>query len=546
MKFVDRLRQNEENVYTICRLLLEQLKVQVSDITLKAEIDKHPYFSSLLTIKDTLDQFGVSSGAMFRNTNEYSDFQTPFITSLQKPQWNNPYFTLVRGVSGSDIEYYNSVDLKWEKETIVNFEKWDKNVILLIEKREQNGEKDFKEVNAKYKRQKRIKASLVYAFLCLAVCSVLISFTLPAFNLYALIYFVLAMSGVICASLVSWYEIDAQNPFLKDLCSGGKKINCGAVLSTKGAKIFGVEWSVLGVGYFLASLISLLVVGLYSLKSFAVLSLISILVSPYILYSVFYQYKVVKQWCPLCLATQGVLFLQLISSVLFLRSADIGSLIDIRNIMNILVLYTFIMGVVVYMFPYIKKAKLGRMYELRWRRLQANPNVFNALLMQQPKIQNYPYDLGITLGNPVAETEIIKVCNPYCGPCSRAHPLLEEIINNNKNVKVRVIFTAEDNDKDIKAKPVRHLMALATIKSPKEMQQVLDDWYLSEKIHKDYDLFAQKYPLNGELTKQGEKLSKMSKWCDEMKIRATPTFFINGHEMVETYSVEDLKEIFTN
>jgi protein-disulfide isomerase len=72
-------------------------------------------------------------------------------------------------------------------------------------------------------------------------------------------------------------------------------------------------------------------------------------------------------------------------------------------------------------------------------------------------------------------------------------------------------------------------------------RQALDDWYLPEV--KDYAAFAEKYPLNGELTKQGETIKAMEAWCEEEQITHTPTIFINGLELPEAYSVEDLKYV---
>ena len=67
----------------------------------------------------------------------------------------------------------------------------------------------------------------------------------------------------------------------------------------------------------------------------------------------------------------------------------------------------------------------------------------------------------------------------------------------------------------------------------------LDDWYLPEK--KDYVLFAAKYPMNGELLQQGSKIEAMDKWCKKMDIQATPTIFINGYQLPDAYSIEDLQ-----
>src|SRR5699024_8980918 len=62
-------------------------------------------------------------------------------------------------------------------------------------------------------------------------------------------------------------------------------------------------------------------------------------------------------------------------------------------------------------------------------RLKHDSRIFNALLPKQQSIfaENIK-DLGIVLGDTNARYQLVKVCNPYCGPCARAHPKIEEIL----------------------------------------------------------------------------------------------------------------------
>lgn len=69
-------------------------------------------------------------------------------------------------------------------------------------------------------------------------------------------------------------------------------------------------------------------------------------------------------------------------------------------------------------------------------------------------------------------------------------------------------------------------------------KQVLNNWYMADE--KDYDLFAAKFPMNGELKQQDAKVDAMYNWCNEMKIEFTPTFFVNGHQLPENYNIKDL------
>jgi hypothetical protein len=143
------------------------------------------------------------------------------------------------------------------------------------------------------------------------------------------------------------------------------------------------------------------------------------------------------------------------------------------------------------------------------------------------------------------------VCNPYCGPCAKAHSPIEELLHNNPDVQVQIIFTATNDKNDIKAAPVKHLLAIAEKGNEETVKQALDDWYLADK--KDYVAFAAKYPMNGELQKQVEKIEAMREWCEKAKITSTPTFFVSlpstsedgqsesFHQLPEMYSVADLR-----
>ena len=88
------------------------------------------------------------------------------------------------------------------------------------------------------------------------------------------------------------------------------------------------------------------------------------------------------------------------------------------------------------------------------------------------------------------------------------------------------------------ALPVKHLLAIAEKGDEEKTKQALDIWYLAEK--KDYAAFANKYPMNGELKMQGDKIKAMQEWCDKTEITFTPTFFINGNQLPEIYSIANL------
>ena len=133
------------------------------------------------------------------------------------------------------------------------------------------------------------------------------------------------------------------------------------------------------------------------------------------------------------------------------------------------------------------------------------------------------------------------MCNPYCGPCAKAHPVLDEIIHKNKNVKLKLIFTASNDKDDKRGIAAKHLLTINEKHNALKTQQSLDEWYLADD--KDYEVFASKYPMNGELKQQEKQIDEMKDWCKEAEITFTPTIFINGHRLPEKYNIEELQFI---
>lgn len=115
--------------------------------------------------------------------------------------------------------------------------------------------------------------------------------------------------------------------------------------------------------------------------------------------------------------------------------------------------------------------------------------------------------------------------------------------------KYKLLFTASNNQDDIKTPPVKHLLAIAENNDESITKQALDDWYLAEE--KNYEVFAAKYPMNGELKQQDEKIAAMDAWCNKTGVSFTPTFFISMpsydseavkyYQLPRIYTVADLK-----
>jgi protein-disulfide isomerase len=259
---------------------------------------------------------------------------------------------------------------------------------------------------------------------------------------------------------------------------------------------------------------------------------------PYTIFSVYYQWRVAKQWCVLCLAVQALFVLGTINVLLnnFLWPLSNLSFLQIANCLFLFTLPALIWYSIK---PFVLKLQENKNTQRQYLRIKFNTEIFEALLKKQKQVIVPTDGIGIDIGNPNATNEIIKVCNPYCGPCATAHPKIEALLEHNKNIKGKVIFTTPNNENNKAIKPVKHLLAIASENNAYKTNQALDDWYLPAE--KDYETFANKHQMNGELEKQGNKIEAMDKWCIATHIKFTPTIFINGYQLPDAYSIEDLE-----
>jgi len=517
----------------------ELLNIKVTSSSIKKDIEENPYYPSLLSLSDTFDRYHINNNAFEVSPENFDQLDAPFVAFVNMPSVGKD-FVLVKNMRDETVSYLyksKSANTIPKKEFLDQYQK----IIWTAEPDENSGESEFD----KKRQQEQIAIYKKIAWAGAAVAIILLAIaanlmTGSSVAVYLSIAFI-KLIGTATAVMLLVYETDKSNAFVKNICSAGKQTNCDAVLGSKASKIMGISWGEIGFFYFAATTFWLLFPAVSFSDEINWLAIANAFAVPYILFSIYYQWKVVKQWCPLCLTVQAILFLELIWSIINFWSHPSASSLSAFSVLH--VAFGVLLPIVAWygIKPLLTKSKDANLYESAYKRLQYNPEIFNSLLLQQPKAPDGWQHLGINIGNPNAKNMIIKVCNPYCGPCAKAHPQLEEIIKRNSDMQLKIIFTSQNNENDKGAIVVKHLLAIAAEGNAEKAQQSLDDWYLSDR--KEYENLATKYPTNGELKQQVAKIEAMSKWCDEAEITHTPTIFMNGHRLPENYSIEELKNI---
>lgn len=539
--YIFKPKQQSDGLQTCCKILTYfGVKHTVSGVN--KLLDQHVESHSMLAIKDVLFEYGLESAAIRKGDYSYEDFEVPFICSIQQEDWSQSAFTLVTGIDDGKIAYLDPITNTVTSIGLTDFEAIDKEVIMLLDSEHKKAEVNYDQNRSKEFSQNLISKIPVYAFIIVLLSTLGFMF-LNRDTLYwsSPLFLITSAVGLFISLLLVWHDVDAHNPFIKEVCGGqGRKMNCEAVLSSSGATFLGISWAVWGFAYFATLFLSMILFAQMS-SYFYIWAIFSLIAALYIPFSLYYQSQVVKQWCPLCLSVLGVILINAIASIFIVTTQPV-ELSNVQALLRIVTIGLIFLLSTYYAMPMLKEANESKSYAKRYKKLRYNPEIFQALLDKSAKIHIATDGLGIVVGNPDARNEIVKVCNPYCGPCAKAHPELEQIIRNNGDVKVRIIFTATGEDDDIKTAPVAHLLAIQEKYGKDRAHEALDDWYLAEK--KDYESFAKQHPINGELKQQKVKIQAMRDWCNEVKVRVTPTIYVNGAELPDSYRIAELKNFF--
>lgn len=542
--FLQNLVAPETNAPQVTALFTKLLKVKISRTTLTKELEEHPDYPSLLSISDVLNNYNIENMAVRLEPAGFAKLHEPFITQIKGKEGVTDFFTVVKAITGEQVTWFDPQKNNWRAQSLASFSAQTTGVVLLADAESAINEQHYQESIRKEKATAILRVATLMALPAVVLLAWVNAFiNAGSLAILPVFYSLLLLAGTLVSVLLLWYELDQYNPLLQQMCKPTQKINCSAVLQSKGSKIFGISWSAVGFTYFSGAQLLMLFGGIMNPLLLPILGYMSVAALLYTVFSIYYQWRIAQQWCLLCLVVQGILVLQ---SIVVLTGGwlSFSSLYFTVSGLLLPIVLTFALPAIALavVMPALKKGKENKDKAVELQRLKHDPKIFEALLSKQKAIVQQPEGMGIVLGSPQPTHTIVKVCNPYCGPCAKAHVQLEELLRHHPHLQLRIIFMVTSNDS--RTPPARHLMAIAQ-SAPGEVlvKEALNDWYLSEI--KDYQSFSALYPLNGELKMQDAKLDAMYNWCTEHAIAYTPTIFIDGYQLPSIYTVSDLKYLLS-
>ncbi|WP_108821343.1 vitamin K epoxide reductase family protein [Dysgonomonas sp. Marseille-P4361] len=506
----------------ILELYLKKLGVKYTQMNINKLYSQNPDPNSLFEFTKMLSEYNLENVTLKMNDkNEIYSLELPCIITLYGE------ITLVHKLT--DKKIYCIQKGKRREFAISEFMNVWNGIVLLSEKTEKTFELNYKE-NYIQQTFNLLRKNLLAV--CIAALALIGFLTNEIYaNLGLLSLTTISVIGIYIGYLLIQKQMYIPNSNADKICSLFKKGGCNDVLNSPAAKFMGViGWSEVGLSYFISNLLIVLLFPQFV----SYLALINLCALPYSFWSVWYQRFKAKQWCPLCLIVQILLWITFIVNLAF----------NYISVPTIIISEFFLLGII-YIVPfliislYLPKAISDKKYEYLLKdvnKLRMKPAVFEALLKKQPRYNVDLYTSKIILGNKEAKMLISIVTNPHCSPCAEIHKQIEKLLRIARNdICVQYIFTSFNPNLESSAKFLTAAyLADITLEKKKE---IFNEWFNEGKYNKEQ--FFNKYDFNITNKVVEEEYYKHKEWNEQNGIDATPTVLINGHELPYYYKLEE-------
>ncbi len=490
-------------------------------------LETHPDEGSMLAYSDALNYYKIENAAVRITQEDLTSLPTPFVAFSQI---HGGTFSVVKNLTENTIEWFDT-QKGWVKDKLEDFTKTWSGVVLLAETDEKSGEKNYTT-----KRRDEILRNIRIPVAVALTAFIFLYFIInaPLVSTPSHILLGLKAIGMVISTLLFVKSIDNANSLVNKLCNAGSKISCQSILDSPAAKI--TPWlslSDIGFVYFVSSFISILLLGSDLTAFLAYHTLVSILALLFGAYSIYYQGKIARMWCPLCLGVVGVLAMEAL--IVFLNYEPFFT-ISATFVISLLISLALPIAFLLFYKNELVKAIERDALKNELSRLKSNPQIIDSLMASQKPMPFLPNGMGIlSIGNKHADHVLTIISNPLCNPCAKMHERIEKVLDKSDNLRCDIVFVTNHNDLDIGGKVVRKILSL-----PANLQEEATSlWYRNN--NRNFDNWNKRYH-DFEEKEVAELFRKEQKqWSDDAEIKSTPTLFYNGKKLPNIIKVEDLE-----
>ncbi len=535
-----------QSLAEVCKTLLSQFETKLSPISFQRLLEKHAVAADPITILSRLCiDLGIRLDAVEGTVDQLKDCSFPSIAVNHE----EPSFVVLTAADEKQVTLIVDKAVQLEM-TLAEFNEQWSGVLLLAHKTEQAGDKDFTS-NSKKQLLRRLQWPLIGVLLALVIVSIFL--TQGVASLAALPLLMLKSTGLLLAIQLSRLELDekAEGLFSK-MCNAGKKFSCTKVISSDAALLFGsISMADIGIVYFSGSLVATLLAVLTANVD-SILSLLALLTAaalPYTLFSLFYQARVVKSWCVLCLLVQGLLWLEGIA-MLFYFSPKF--LLSFHLVGTGIFIFSFTIALLFWILlkPALLQLTKSLPFQNHYYQLARHPQVFQTVITQQTQMPHQIIEGELTYGTPTAPIQLTVILSTFCTHCAEAFDYLQELgdlFPEQISISLRIISPLE-------SPLAKDLLQLSVDNNKEKAWKYLGDWYqlmLKENVDK-YDAEARKRSYEKWRKQSGisatagpqasELFDQQIHWIAQQEVRATPLFIVNHYPWpTDLYDWKDIR-----
>lgn len=476
---------------------------------LNLQLLSHEDYPSFRSVSDTFDYFGIENLAA----------TVPVEALEQLPEF---FLTLIN-IEGKSIFVSvhktqnriscKSTEKKSQQYSYADFKKiWSGTIIAV--------EKNTVPSNAKNRQ--------ILVVLGIAAALTLLTLFYP-FSLISALIGLLALIGIYISWLITKEELGIRDTITATLCSTlNEKGSCSNIINSKVRFLGLISLSTATGIFFISQLAILLFIG-FDPSFFSIALLAAI---PAVLYSLYSQAFVLKEWCALCLVTALLLFLEM--GIVF--TAPLLLTFNATYWIKALLCITLVSLGANQAKMLIEKNIALKKSEMDFFKFKRNYGLFTSLLYkkQLPNNNSIPSQYEVRFGSDHPVLIIQAVTNPLCGYCTDAFKAYFSLLEKyGTAIQVRFIFSVPYEKPDTLSTKIALEVLDAYSHNPQQALLLLKDWF----DKKDISAWENKpgHPSPEKL----QLLQSHRSWCDANGILYTPATFINNYQYPNEYKTQE-------
>lgn len=498
-------------MHLVKKLLIENKYSNVVD-EFEDLFSSHPNYPSLFAITDTLSLLGVENLAIKIPKEQFVELPETFLT-LYKGE-------LVFLSKSNDLITVLDEKGKKLKLTLDLFlGDWDQIVIAV-------------EPNTEKKIQLKKTSKWVLLGLPLLLLILLSSFS-NGYSISSILLLGLNVLGLLLSVLVLQEKFGIKTEIVSKLCNMNQETSCDSVIKSDQSQITSwLSFTDLPLLFFGSNFLSLL---LSPILSVSIISGLSLLTIPFLIYSVWIQKVKIKKWCLLCLGISGVVLLQ---GLFFVFNPFIFNAFTPSGFVSYLFSVTLLFSAWFLMKPVLEKEIKATKEVKELKRFKRNFKVFSSLTKEIDSKNILKKLKGIEIGNFEATTNILLFLSPSCGHCHKAFTDAYELYKKYpESIYLKTLFNVNPENEQNKYKIiVQNLLYINSVNSDKA-KEALIDWHINEI---GLDLWKEKWGIDIHDMMVNNEMYDQYNWCVENEFNYSPVKIINGKLFPNEYEIADL------